>query len=67
CIAVDHDEDSSTFVAMISRILHLLVVDMVSVGLAVRRMPEGTTPSVASDSGDVRGQSTPGVWISHIG
>lgn len=67
CIAVDHDEDSSTFVAMISRILHLLVVDMVSVGLAVRRMPEVTAPSLGSEPGDGRGNPAPGIWISHIG
>jgi glucokinase len=65
CIAVDHDEDSSTFVAMISRILHLLVVDMVSVGLAVRRMPEGSVP--ATGSGEAQANPAPGVWISHIG
>jgi len=42
-------------------------VDMVSVGLAVRRMPEVTAPSLASDAGDGRGNPAPGIWISHIG
>lgn len=66
CIAVDHDEDSATFVAMISRILHLLVVDMVSVGLAVRRIPDGG-PGARADTGEVQASPVPGVWISHIG
>lgn len=65
CLAVDHDEDSSTFVAMISRILHLLVIDMVSVGLAVRRMPD--VPAATAGTPDVPAQPAPGIWISHIG
>lgn len=68
CIAVDHSEDSSSFVPMISRILHLLVMDMMSVGLAVRQ-----TPAVGSGSGlptsegaNGQMQPLPGVFISHI-
>jgi glucokinase len=70
CIPVEHNEDSSTFVAMISRILHLLVVDMVSVGLAVRRHPANTLPGLAGAEGAApeRGQrlGAPGVLISHV-
>ena len=63
CIAVEHTEDSSIFVSMISRILHLLVIDMVAVGLAVRR-----TPTMAEGRGPHGKQQTPapGVLISHI-
>jgi glucokinase len=35
CLAVDHAEDSSTFLSMISRILQLLLIDIVSVGISV--------------------------------
>jgi glucokinase len=70
CIPVEHGEDSSTFVAMISRILHLLVVDMVSVGLAVRRRPGGALPALPEDSGAAADQAqrvtAPGVLISHV-
>lgn len=62
CIAVDHGEDSTSFVAMVSRILHLLAVDMMSVGLAVRRPPAG-------DGAQADGATPPeaGLLISHIG
>lgn len=40
CIAVDHPEDSSRFMAMISRILHLLVIDILTVGIALQRPGE---------------------------
>ena len=68
CIAVEHDEDSATFVAMISRILHLLVVDMMSVGLTMRRGTPGPVTS-NSDTESVDGQvrPAPGVLISHVG
>jgi glucokinase len=68
CIAVEHDEDSATFVAMISRILHLLVVDMMSVGLTMRRgTPGGMLPHSSSEPGDGQMQPAPGVLISHVG
>lgn len=35
CLAVDHAEDSTTFLSMISRILQLLVIDILSVGISV--------------------------------
>ncbi|HSD35963.1 MAG TPA: glucokinase [Rhodocyclaceae bacterium] len=40
CIAVDHPEDSSRFMAMISRVLHLLVIDILTVGIALQRPGE---------------------------
>ncbi len=66
CIAVDHSEDSSTFVSMISRILHLLVIDMVAVGLAVRRMPSPTGTRGKHEGSDSQQTLAPGVLISHI-
>jgi glucokinase len=64
CIDVDHDEDSPTFVAMISRILHLLVVDLLAVGLAVRRVPEGGIRASPHDPSKPGGGVPPS--ISHI-
>jgi len=67
CIAVDHSEDSSSFVSMISRILHLLVMDMMSVGLAVRRTPAvGPAPAPGAEAAEGQMQPVPGVLISHI-
>ncbi|WP_457423235.1 glucokinase [Roseateles sp. P5_E7] len=63
-LIVDHVEDIATHLPMISRILHLLVIDILAVGVAMRRNPE----SIAALSGgedDVakpaRGAATPGV------
>ncbi len=68
CIAVEHDEDSATFVAMISRILHLLVVDMMSVGLTMRRgVPPAIPRSGGADAADGQARPAPGVLISHLG
>jgi glucokinase len=35
CLAVDHTEDSTTFLSMISRILQLLLIDIMSVGISL--------------------------------
>lgn len=35
CLAVDHAEDSTVFLSMISRILQLLIIDILSVGISV--------------------------------
>jgi glucokinase len=35
CLAVDHAEDSTSFLSMISRILQLLLIDIMAVGLSV--------------------------------
>jgi glucokinase len=70
CIAVEHGEDAMTFMSMISRILHLLVVDMMSVGLAVRRADaagdESPGPLAGQSDGEGQVQPAPGVLISHI-
>ena len=39
-LIVDHVEDVSTHLPMVSRILHLLVIDILAVGVAMRRNPE---------------------------
>jgi 1-deoxy-D-xylulose-5-phosphate synthase len=39
-LIVDHVEDVATHVPMVSRILHLLVIDILAVGVAMRRNPE---------------------------
>ena len=43
CLAVDHSEDSTTFLSMISRILQLLLIDIVSVGISLGAPEEGDT------------------------
>jgi glucokinase len=64
CIALDHAEDSSTFLSMVARILQLLVIDIVSVGLAVQRE---ANPSRNPDGLETHRQSpAPGVRISHL-
>jgi glucokinase len=35
CLSVDHTEDSTTFLSMISRILQLLLIDILSVGISL--------------------------------
>ncbi len=69
-LIVDHEEDVATQVPMISRILHLLMIDILVVGVSLRRgvkrLPAlGTDASAALDeSGSTQpmpGQSGPGV------
>lgn len=57
-LVVDHEEDVSTHVPMISRILHLLVIDILAVGVALRR--ESPTPAL----GGLGRKLTPGVSTS---
>jgi glucokinase len=42
CLAVDHSEDSTTFLSMISRILQLLLIDIMAVGLSLGAHGEAT-------------------------
>ncbi|KQY80252.1 MULTISPECIES: glucokinase [Roseateles] len=46
-LIVDHIEDIATHLPMVSRILHLLVIDILAVGVAMRRNPD----SIAALSG----------------
>ena len=55
-LIVDHVEDISTHLPMISRILHLLVIDILAVGVAMRRDPERL--SILSAQADERLEET---------
>jgi glucokinase len=46
-LIVDHAEDVATHVPMVSRILHLLVVDILAVGVAMRRGAQAALPQDA--------------------
>ncbi|QNB01130.1 glucokinase [Massilia sp. Se16.2.3] len=41
CLAVDHTEDSTTFLSMISRILQLLLIDIMAVGISLGAGQDG--------------------------
>ena len=58
-LAVDHVEDPVTQVPMIGRILQLLTVDILTVGVAMRRQPQGgLQPSDGGPSAAVRNPAT---------
>lgn len=64
-LIVDHIEDIATHLPMVSRILHLLVIDILAVGVAMRRSPDsiaalgdGPDDEVAKSS---RAGAAPGV------
>ena len=78
-LIVDHVEDISTHLPMISRILHLLVIDILAVGVAMRRNPdkmnilaaeadenleEGGKPATKAALGKVARSAAPGVSLS---
>mgnify|MGYP001810051936 CR=1 FL=1 len=57
-LVVDHHEDVDTQVPMISRILHLLVIDILAVGVAMRgRGVAGTAPALELDEGGTEAPS----------
>ncbi|MCC2971020.1 glucokinase [Massilia sp. IC2-476] len=55
CLAVDHAEDSTSFLSMISRILQLLLIDILAVGM-----------SVDGQHGDAEGAQARRLLISHL-
>jgi glucokinase len=58
-LAVDHVEDASTQVPMISRILQLLVVDILTVGVAMRRpVPAAVAAGVQALEADAAPRAT---------
>jgi len=65
CIGLDHAEDSSTFLSMVARILQLLVIDIMSVGLAVQREQNPNRSDAGIDTQN-RNAPAPGVRISHL-
>lgn len=60
CLAVDHAEDSTTFLSMISRILQLLLIDILSVGISLDAQ-QGKL--VVEHKGDAEGRR---LLISHL-
>ncbi len=57
-LVVDHHEDVDTQVPMISRILHLLVIDILAVGVAMRgRGVAATPPALELDEGGAEAPS----------
>jgi len=56
CLAVDHSEDSTTFLSMISRILQQLLIDIMSVGISLGPQGEGS-------QNDIEGRR---LLISHL-
>jgi len=62
-LIVDHAEDVATHVPMVSRILHLLVIDILAVGVAVRRgAPDvGAIAAPAAPAAAGARRSAPGV------
>jgi glucokinase len=59
CLAVDHAEDSTSFLSMISRILQLLLIDILSVGISVEAQN-------ARDAGAQGGEDPRRMLISHL-
>jgi glucokinase len=57
CLAVDHTEDSTTFLSMISRILQLLLIDIMAVGISL-----GPAGEVVADGDNERRR----LLISHL-
>lgn len=57
-IIVDHVEDIATHVPMVSRILHLLVIDILAVGVAMRR-GGGALPALPLETVDALDEAPP--------
>jgi glucokinase len=61
CLAVDHAEDSTHFLSMISRILQLLLIDIMAVGVSVD-VHHARTPDGAAEGDAEQGRAL----ISHL-
>jgi glucokinase len=61
CLAVDHAEDSTTFLSMISRILQLLLIDIMSVGISLDAQ-NGRKAGQGKAAGEEQGR----LLISHL-
>jgi glucokinase len=57
-LIVDHVEDVTTHLPMVSRILHLLVIDMLAVGVAMGRNP-GTAGLMSGEADERLDEATP--------
>jgi glucokinase len=65
-LIVDHVEDIATHLPMVSRILHLLVIDILAVGVAMRRNPDSIAALSGGEddegkAGRNAGAATPGI------
>ncbi|MCY4757117.1 glucokinase [Pelomonas aquatica] len=67
-LIVDHVEDIATHLPMVSRILHLLVIDILAVGVAMRRSPDSIAALSAGAEDDEANKPTrttaPGVSMA---
>ncbi|AKU24112.1 glucokinase [Massilia sp. MB5] len=63
CLTVDHAEDSTTFLSMISRILQLLLIDILSVGIS---LDEQNASLVLEHKGNGGSQESRRLLISHL-
>jgi glucokinase len=53
-LIVDHIEDVATHLPMVSRILHLLVIDILAVGVAMRSHPDAVAALAVRDEDEDR-------------
>ena len=66
-LAVDHVEDSATQLPMVSRILQLLMIDILTVGVALRRAPQDVSGAgLALEVGDVDAAGRVAAASAHI-
>ena len=65
-LIVDHVEDVATQVPMVSRILHLLVIDILAVGVAMRRGGQSPLPNETAGALD-EGQPPPPLTVRRSG
>jgi glucokinase len=63
-LIVDHEEDVDTQLPMVSRILHLLVIDILAVGVAMRRSGGAAAEPAMRPTSGRRGSTMPGVSAS---
>ncbi len=59
-IALDHTEDVATQVPMISRVLYLLVIDILAVGVAMRTGVHGNVPGLSGNISEAGAQPSSG-------
>ena len=65
-LIVDHIEDIATHLPMVSRILHLLVIDILAVGVAMRRSP-GSIAALTAGAEDDDGKGARGAGTAAPG
>ncbi|MBI5258443.1 MAG: glucokinase [Burkholderiales bacterium] len=63
-LIVDHPEDANTQLPMVSRILHLLVIDILAVGVSMRRQGVDATAGGAAATATAPLRALPGVSAS---